>query len=206
MLKKKKKRRGAIVPTPFLFFSFETRSFPTNFIINEIQLFILDKPLQASVSFIECNQYMSVLFPLKFDYNFRQKKEKLIRLYDKCIVQFLSDTKEEEREDEEENNTSPFFFSSSFSLFPILQSYYQSLVLSMPCHQRPVVFRSNVYSRFNCPFLRHSPCLSISHQYAHWETVRKEIRSNRQTSVYIHQTYGQHLIQFDEWQRKGNNM
>jgi hypothetical protein len=83
---------------------------------------------------------------------------------------------------------------SSFSL------YRPTSPLCCQCHAISVLLCcSNMYSRFNCPFLIHSLCLSISHQYAHWEPVKKEIRLNRQTSVCIHESYGQHLIQFDEW-------
>ncbi len=89
----------------------------------------------------------------------------------------------------------PFSFSS-FSLYrttsPLCCQYHAISVL-LCC--------TNVYSRFNCPFLIYSLCLSISHQYAHWEVEKKEIRLNRQTSVCvcIYESYGQHLIQFDEW-------
>ena len=34
-------------------------------------------------------------------------------------------------------------------------------------------------------FLLYGSCLSISHQYAHWELGKKKIRLNRQTSVCV---------------------
>lgn len=99
-----------------------------------------------------------------------EEKEELIRRCDKCIVQFYSIRKR--RTKTLRKTTPPSFFLSPPPVHSI-DNYYGPLCCQ--CHAISVLLCcSNVYSRFNCPIPRtRTPCLSISHQYAHWELEKK---------------------------------
>jgi hypothetical protein len=159
-----------------------------------VQLFTLDK-LSRQVSLSLNAISICPFIRLEFDVfssttiSDRRKKNWL-----DCMTSVLySSIRYERREGgRREKQHLPLFSPPSHSIELLVPCVVNAMPLAPCCVVR------NVYSRFNCPFLIYSLCLSISHQYAHWELAKKEIRLNRQTSVCIYESYGQHLIQFDE--------